>query len=89
MSKLKFNQVYKMKFNQVYKMKRAFVEYFQIFLVFCAICLFLAIPVGWMMNIYKLTKCDFEPSYKAEVIRSVGVLVAPVGTIVGYMDLGE
>jgi len=44
--------------------------------------------VGWGLNIYKLTQCDFEPSYKAEIIRGVGV-VTPIGAIVGYMDIGK
>lgn len=43
---------------------------------------------GWVMNIYKLTQCDFEAPYKAEVIRVVGI-IPPVGAIVGYMDFGK
>lgn len=40
------------------------------------------------MNIYKLTQCDFEAPYKAEVIRVVGI-IPPVGAIFGYMDFGK
>lgn len=43
---------------------------------------------GWIMNIYKLTNCDFEAPYKAEVIRVIGI-VPTIGAIVGYMDLGN
>lgn len=45
--------------------------------------------VGWFMNLYKLTQCDFEPSYKAEVIRGAGVVVPPIGAIVGYLNFGK
>lgn len=53
------------------------------------ICIYVFFFFGWGMNIYKLTKCDFEPSYKAEIIRGIGIIVAPVGSIVGYIDIGE
>jgi len=49
----------------------------------------LAAFVGWGMNIYKLCTCDFEPSYKAEAIRTIGIVVAPVGCVAGWMDLGK
>ena len=45
--------------------------------------------VGWFMNLYKLTQCDFEASYKAEVIRGAGVVVPPIGAIVGYLNFGK
>lgn len=44
---------------------------------------------GYFANIYKLTKCDFEPSYKAEVIRGIGIVVPPVGIVTGYLNLGK
>ena len=43
---------------------------------------------GWVQNVYKLTKCDFETPYKTEVIRVVGI-IPPVGAVVGWMDIGE
>lgn len=43
--------------------------------------------IGWIKNISKLIDCDFEPSYKTEVLRTVGIVVAPMGAIIGYMDL--
>lgn len=48
----------------------------------------LFIGIGWILNIAKLTQCDFEPSYKAEIIRTIGIL-PPVGGIVGWMDIGK
>ena len=53
------------------------------------VCLIIGSVIGWGMNIFKLTSCDFEKPYKAEVIRVIGVPFAPVGIIAGYMDLGK
>lgn len=55
-----------------------------------AIQLLLALTfgTGWCMSLYKLTQCDFEPSYKAEIIYGVG-LVTPISVITGWMDFGR
>lgn len=45
--------------------------------------------VGWIANIYKLTKCDFKESYKSEILRGVGILVFPVGALFGYLKLKD
>jgi hypothetical protein len=45
--------------------------------------------IGWVNNIVKLCHCDFEPSYRAETIRVIGVVVGPVGCITGYMDIED
>ncbi len=44
--------------------------------------------VGWVKNIIKLSDCDFEPSYKAEVIHAVGIIPI-VGAFTGWMDFGK
>lgn len=44
--------------------------------------------VGEGMCVYRLFKCDFEPSYKPEIIYSVS-LVAGIGAITGYIDFGR
>jgi hypothetical protein len=49
----------------------------------------LAVVIGWVMNIYKLTKCDFDVPLKSEVIRCVGVPLFPLGAIIGYMDIKD
>ena len=54
-----------------------------------AILIWLIIIFGWMRNIYKLAQCDFDVPLKTEVIRSVGIVVFPLGAIFGYMDIGE
>jgi len=43
--------------------------------------------IGWIKNISKLIDCDFEPSYKSEVLRIIGIPMAPMGAVIGYMDL--
>ena len=53
------------------------------------ILIWLIIIFGWFRNIYKLTQCDFDVPLKTEVIRSVGILVFPLGAIFGYMNIGE
>lgn len=60
------------------------------FLLICLmLCVVALVPIGYILNIYKLVKCDFEPSYKAEIIRGVGAIAPPVGVIVGYIDIGK
>ena len=56
---------------------------------YISILIWLIIIFGWGRNIYKLTKCNFSEPYKTEVIRSVGIVVFPIGAIIGYMDIGE
>jgi len=41
------------------------------------------------LSIFKdQSECDFQPSYKAEVIHTVG-LIPIVGAFTGYMDFGK
>ena len=47
----------------------------------------LVIGTGWVKNLIKLSECDFESPYKAEVIHAIGIL-PPVGMVTGWMDLG-
>ena len=49
----------------------------------------IAVLVGWIMNIYKLTQCDFDVPLKPEVIRYIGIPVFPLGAIIGYMDIKD
>ena len=52
------------------------------------ILLFLGI-YGWILNIYMLVQLDFEPPYKAEVIRIIGIPVGIVGSVIGYINFDE
>lgn len=52
----------------------------------------LAIPillfVGWIKCLYKFCNCDFEPSYKAEIVYGVGTF-SGLGCIIGWMDIND
>lgn len=52
-------------------------------LVILTLCL-----TGYVMCIVKFLRCDFEPSYKAEIVYGVGTFTG-LGIIVGWMDLGK
>lgn len=43
----------------------------------------LIIGIGWVMNIIKLISCDWIISGE-EVLRVVGIFVAPLGGILGW-----
>jgi hypothetical protein len=45
--------------------------------------------IGWCMNAYKLTQCDFDKPYKCEAVRSVGVFIPFIGAITGYYDFDK
>ena len=56
----------------------------------CATLLFwLLFIIGWFMNINRLTKCDFDTPLKVEATRIVGAIVAPIGAVIGYMDIKD
>ena len=44
--------------------------------------------VGYVFNIVKLSECDFEKPYKAEVIHSIGIIPI-IGVVTGWLDLGK
>ena len=47
----------------------------------------LIVLTGWVKNIIKLSDCDFEAPYKAEVIHAIGI-IPPVGMVTGWLDVG-
>ena len=53
------------------------------------IIIWLVVITGWVKSILKLSECDFEPSYKAEVVYMVGSIVPPVGAVVGWLEVGK
>lgn len=55
---------------------------------FISLFIGLLMILGQIQCLYKLCSCDFEPSYKAEIIYSVS-LITGVGAITGYMDFGK
>lgn len=57
------------------------------------ILVYLAILIGagygWINNIVEFASCDFESPYKAEIVRGVGIPIAPVGAVLGYLDIED
>jgi hypothetical protein len=57
----------------------------------CVITAYLSIAVvvilGWVLNIIALVGCDFDPFGKEEILRIIGVPIAILGSIFGYIDL--
>jgi len=47
--------------------------------------LLLFTPYFW--NGYKLFKCDFESSYKCEIIHGVGLIIPPAALITVWADV--
>lgn len=57
--------------------------------IIATLALMIAIGYGYFNNLYELAHTDFESPYKAEVYRTVGVFVPPVGVILGYIDIED
>jgi len=51
--------------------------------------LVIAAIAGWVMNIVALCNCDFKEPYRTEALRGIGIIVAPMGAVEGYMDLED
>lgn len=47
------------------------------------ILLIIAPVIGWVMNIIKLTTCDWVISGE-EVLRVIGIFMFPIGCILGF-----
>jgi len=43
---------------------------------------------GYGLNVYKLTQCDFKAPFKAETIRTIG-LIPMIGPLVGYIEIED
>lgn len=49
------------------------------------VLLWLAAIIGWIMNIIKLVWIASDPITGVFIFRIVGVVVAPLGAILGYL----
>jgi len=43
--------------------------------------------IGWILNLIALIQCDFASPYKEEVIRIIGAVIAPLGAVLGFINL--
>lgn len=69
------------------KTSRAQSGYTLIELIIVIVIPFLLVP--WLWNIVKFASCDFEPSYRCEIIHGVGVVVPPAAIITVWFDTDE
>jgi hypothetical protein len=44
--------------------------------------------VGYIMNIVKFVKCDFEAPYKAEIIYGIGIGTG-LGGVIGWININD
>jgi hypothetical protein len=54
----------------------------------CALFTFLILVggvIGWVMNIITLAQSNFDKIDGEIIVRAVGIIVAPVGAIVGWL----
>lgn len=56
-----------------------------IFVIVAYVGLIVTILSGWIMNIVKLTACDFDPINAETALRLVGIFVAPLGVVLGFI----
>jgi len=45
--------------------------------------------LGYIFNAVSLIECDFKEPFKEEFIRGTGVFIAPLGAILGYIDIED
>lgn len=57
-------------------------------IVKCQVAFLLVTLLCWTVNVYKLTTCDFKPSYKAEVMYGLGVFT-PTCYITAWMEIND
>lgn len=53
-----------------------------------AVLLYLSLIIGEVKCVVNFFSCDFEPSYKAEIIYG-GAVITGFGSIVGWFDFGK
>lgn len=42
--------------------------------------------IPYIINVYKLTDCDFESPYKCEFVHGVGVIIPPASLVTVWFD---
>jgi hypothetical protein len=49
------------------------------------VSLFFAAVFGWIANLFKIFGTSFEPLTAIAVMRIVGIFVAPLGSVLGFV----
>jgi hypothetical protein len=42
--------------------------------------------LAWPLNAFRFARCDFEPSYKGEVVHGIGIIIPPVALISAWSN---
>jgi len=58
----------------------------RLLIVLSPFLLWLAFAACWIGNLYKLTQCDFAPSWKGEIIHAVGLIPPAAVVTVWFSD---
>lgn len=59
------------------------------FAILVIVVILFALPVGWVLNLIHLVGSDFKAPYKNEIVRTIGVVVPPVGMVAGYVHIND
>ena len=55
------------------------------YIIAIQITLVAVIGTSWCVNLYKLTQCDFKPSWKGEIVHAVG-LIPPAAVVTAWLN---
>jgi hypothetical protein len=51
-----------------------------------AVVVFVAFSSAWLVNLYRLTSCDFDTPLRCEVIHAAGVVLPPAAVVTVWFD---
>lgn len=55
---------------------------FYLFLIILVTFIF----VGYVMNLFSIIYCDFQEPLKEEFLRMIGLIIPPLGGVLGYIN---
>jgi hypothetical protein len=47
------------------------------------------LAMGWVTNVVRFVKADFEAPYKNEIVRGIGIPFVPLGVVMGYIHIDD
>ena len=55
-------------------------------LYIAAAVMVIALSLSWLVNLYRLTSCDFDMPLRCEVIHATGVVLPPAAVVTVWFD---
>ena len=46
----------------------------------------IALSLSWLVNLYRITSCDFDMPLRCEVIHATGVFIPPAALVTAWFD---